>query len=127
MENVKLRSPIQIYRATSTETKTVASTARPPCVLGYEPAVDFRTGTTPVHGTVVGTTPVSSSDTPICEVVPYAPRSIAHPAVPSAVPVGVLVDTTGDGVGDWAVTKGGSRRRRGYDVDSSWTEAALSR
>ena len=27
----------------------------------------------------------------------------------------------------WAVTKAGSRRRRGYNVDSSWTEAALSR
>ena len=26
----------------------------------------------------------------------------------------------------WAVTKAGSRRRRGYNVDSSWTEAALS-
>ena len=27
----------------------------------------------------------------------------------------------------WAVTKAGSRRRRGYNVDSSWTEVALSR
>ena len=27
----------------------------------------------------------------------------------------------------WAVTKAGSRRRRGYNMDSSWTEAALSR
>ena len=30
-------------------------------------------------------------------------------------------------VAGWAITKAGSRRRRGYNVDSSWTEAALSR
>ena len=30
-------------------------------------------------------------------------------------------------VASWAVTKAGSRRRRGYNVDSSWTEVALSR
>ena len=27
----------------------------------------------------------------------------------------------------WAVTKAGSRRRRGYNVDSSWIDVALSR
>ena len=31
------------------------------------------------------------------------------------------------GATTWAVTKAGSRRRRGYNVDSSWTEVALFR
>ena len=44
-------------------------------------------------------------------------------ADPSCVP---LREGWGE-VARWAVTKAGSRRRRGYNVDSSWTEAALSR